>query len=107
MGVWRALFSLSLARHMREITLQGAVPPASPNRLQYKYSGICSHLQHDAGPDQRNASFSAVITEALARWWETWSPFSTPRDVLVSNLATIFASWPVTVLQLYIPRMDP
>lgn len=42
----------------------------------------------------------------LARWWETWSPFSTPRDVLVSNLATIFASWPVTVRHSACGSMD-
>lgn len=62
----------------------GTVPSSSPNRLQYKYIGICSHLQHDAGPDRKDASFSVVISDALAQWWETWSPFSTPRDVLVS-----------------------
>ena len=62
----------------------GTVPLASPNRLQYKYVGICCRLQHDEGPDRRNASFSVVITDTLAQWWETWSLFSTPRDVFVS-----------------------
>ena len=75
-----SLFGSSYARD----NVTGTVPPASPNRLQYKYVGIRSHLQHDAGPNRRNASCSVVIPDALAQWCGTWSPFSTPRDVLVS-----------------------
>jgi hypothetical protein len=77
----------------------GTVPPASPIRLQYEYVGICSHLQHDAGPDRRNLSFSVVITDAWPSGVERGARLARHGMSSSRVLATISASWPLTGLQ--------
>ena len=78
----------------------GTAPPTSPNRLQYVYIGICTHLQHDAGPDRRKCVILCRNIGYVGQWWEMWNPFSRHGMSWSRVLATISTSCPLTVLYI-------